>query len=280
MATHLSTIETIYDQRAPNYDNEDNFHSLQQADYVKWMKLSPGLKVLDLACGTGGITIPAKRAVGPSGKVVGVDISSASLAIAREKVQNDGLDITFIHHDISDLGGIDGVSNGEFDVITCAAAFVLLEHPEAAVRNWMQLLKVGGRVIIDVLTENTMVAGYLMDAVAKEMGIPLVYDRTRFDSLEKVQKLLRDAGLDGSESFLCESYEETDLLADKAGETFDRLVEKGGWAEAVYTGFKDPIVRTAARGRFCDKMKGRANTDGKIQEQTQFFIGIGRKPSN
>jgi len=277
MAPRLSIIETIYDQRAPNYDDETGFHSRQHADYLKWMALSPGLKVLDLACGTGGITIPAKRAVGPSGKVVGVDISSRSLEIARKKADRDALDITFVHHDISDLEVVDGVSGEQFDVITCAAAFVLLEHPEAAMRNWAKLLKVGGRVIIDVLTKDTMVAWYVLDAVAKEMGIPLVYDRMRFDSLEKVQMLLSNAGLDGTESFMCESYDQVEVLADKPGEMFDGLIDRKGWSEAAYLGFRDPMVRAAAKDRFCDKLKGKVDANGKIMEQIQFLMGIGRK---
>jgi len=277
MASHLSTIETTYDQRAANYDKEQNFHPLQHADYIKWMSLTPGLKVLDLACGTGGITIPAKKAVGPTGKVVGVDISSASLAIAREKGLEEGLDITFIHHDIGNLTGVNGIAEGEFDVITCAAAFVLLEDPEAAVKNWAKLLKVGGRVIIDVLTKDTMVTGYVIDTVAKTMRIPLVYDRTRFDSMEKVQTLLSDAGLDPSNTFLCDSYKENEIQGNKAGEIFDDLVDKGGWAKAIYAGFEDPVVRAAAKELFCEKLKSIEVADGKVREQTQFFIGIGKK---
>jgi ubiquinone/menaquinone biosynthesis C-methylase UbiE len=64
------------------------------------MSLCPANNVLDLAGGTGAITIPAARAVGPSGTVFGVDISPASLSIARDKATNQGLgNATFVEHD-------------------------------------------------------------------------------------------------------------------------------------------------------------------------------------
>ena len=86
-STRLSTMKAIYDNRAPAYDNEGGFHPAQAADYIKWMGLKPGERVLDLACGTGSIAIPAAKIVGPSGKVIGVDISGNSLCIARSRQQ-------------------------------------------------------------------------------------------------------------------------------------------------------------------------------------------------
>ncbi|KAG9244278.1 hypothetical protein BJ878DRAFT_567709 [Calycina marina] len=85
---HLeSQLLAIYDARAANYDNENNFYPLQQADYVKWATLQSGQKLLYLACGTGSILIPAAKLVGPTGKAVCVGISSASLNIARSKAE-------------------------------------------------------------------------------------------------------------------------------------------------------------------------------------------------
>lgn len=60
-STRLSMIQSIYDGRAPKYDSEEGFHPALAADYLRWMNLRPGLRILNLARGTGATTIPAAR---------------------------------------------------------------------------------------------------------------------------------------------------------------------------------------------------------------------------
>ena len=45
--------------------------------------LQPGERVLDLAAGTGWVTLPAARLVGPVGSALGVDLTDAMLAVVR-----------------------------------------------------------------------------------------------------------------------------------------------------------------------------------------------------
>jgi ubiquinone/menaquinone biosynthesis C-methylase UbiE len=88
--------------------------------------------MLDLVCGTGAIAISSARLAGPSGTVIGVDISPASLEVARGKAEKEGLgNVKFVECDIADLisgwAEKEGIREGMFDVITCASAFVLIE---------------------------------------------------------------------------------------------------------------------------------------------------------
>lgn len=135
------------------------------------MSLSPGLKVLDLGCATGGISVPAARAVGPSGTVIAVDISPASLKIARSKAEKDNLFITFFEHDIKNLTGLEGIEEGTFDVITCASAMVLLEDPAVCVQTWAKRLKTGGTLIFDTSTNDSLVPGRCFDIVKQELDM-------------------------------------------------------------------------------------------------------------
>lgn len=240
------------------------------------MELKSGYNVLDLACGTGAITIPSKKIVGPAGIVVGVDISNESLKIARQKAEKECLDITLINHDIASLDGT-GLELGIFDVITCAAAFVLLDNPVAAVAEWTRYLKPGGRVIFDVLTKNTMIPGYLMDVVGTRMHISLPFQRTLFPSQESVQKLLDDAGLDSSNSFLSENYESTLLEVNDAEGIYTTTVTRQNWAETAFSGFRDPQVQESARQLFCDEFRKLAGDDGKVHEERRFHMAVGVK---
>jgi SAM-dependent methyltransferase len=240
------------------------------------MDLKPGHHVLDLACGTGPITIPAARAVGPSGKVIGVDISGASLSIARTKAEKEGLAAEFYLHDIAALEGLKELEEGTFDVITCASAFVLLEDPETVVKGWARYLKKGGRMIFDVPTYNSMVGGWVMNIVGQEMGISMAYNRNDLDALEKVKPLLSNAELDDSETFVTESYDGSVLDARNAGDIFEGIVGKE-WFEGVYREFNKEGTKERAKELFREELEKLAGPDGMVMEDRRFTMAIGKK---
>lgn len=284
--THLETVRDLYDERAPIYDEDlegtGNFHKAQQADYIKWMSLSPGLKLLDLACGTGGITIPAARTVGPTGTVIGVDISPKSLDIARSKAQREGLSVTFLEHDIGNLVGLEthGIKEGTFDLITCAAAFVMVENPGAAVKNWATLLKKGGKLIFDASTNDSLVPALCFDKVKEELNIPMVYgsSRTHIGGAANVRRMLTDAGLDDGETFLTESYlTPKEFDAAEAGEIFESVLANEGWARRWYKDLGEPSIKEKAKGIFIREFTKMAGEDGKVKSYMRFHMGIGKK---
>ncbi|CAG8960120.1 hypothetical protein HYFRA_00010599 [Hymenoscyphus fraxineus] len=274
----LKSIKSYYNARAPSYDTETNFHPYQASDYLHWISPKAGMHILDLACGTGAITLPLKRAVGPTGRVVGADISDVSLGIARSKAVDEGLEIEWVEGDISTIHTVQGIQEGGFDVVSCAAALVLLKEPGTAVREWARLLKPGGMLITDVLTGDTMVRGILLDRVAEELGVETVHSRVKLDSGEKVMGLLSGAGLDGGESFLTKSYAETKYLdVEKAGEMFDALFEETSVLRTWYAELVVPSRREKSKEIFEREMKKLAGPDGKVVEYVRFHMAIGRK---
>jgi SAM-dependent methyltransferase len=168
-----------------------------------------------------------------------------------------------------------------FDVITCASAFVLLADPGSAVKSWAKLLKKGGRLIFDVPTNDSTIRGLMLDKVAQELGIPVVYGRTTLDSKEKVIQLLTDAGMDSPESFLSGDYEEpSEVLGtdgEKAGEVWDAMVAQQSWFTSWYMGLIEPGVEKTAKEVFCREEKKIAGPDGKVRKQIRFHMAVGRK---
>ncbi len=72
---------------------------------VERLALRPGARVLDVACGTGASALPAAEAVGPKGRVTGVDLAEQLLARGREKAQQLGLtNIEFLQADMTTSG--------------------------------------------------------------------------------------------------------------------------------------------------------------------------------
>src|SRR5512139_1310603 len=52
---------------------------------IELAKINPGDKVLDVACGTGNLTLTAQSYTGPGGKVYGIDAAPEMIEVAKEK---------------------------------------------------------------------------------------------------------------------------------------------------------------------------------------------------
>ena len=78
------SAKRLYDPRGPSYN--DSWHPFAK-NFVSYLPVKPGQRIPDPACGTGLISFLTASAVGPSGCVIGVDVSEGMLAqaIARKE---------------------------------------------------------------------------------------------------------------------------------------------------------------------------------------------------
>lgn len=106
--------------------------------------LRPGERVLDLACGTGIVARQAARIVGPSGKVVGVDLNPAMVEVARAQPAVGGAPLTYRQGDATAL---DAPSDA-FDVVTCQQGFQFFPDRPAAAAHMRRVLVDGGRAVV------------------------------------------------------------------------------------------------------------------------------------
>lgn len=128
----------MYDEFSKIYDI-----LMEEVDYENWAKYIIQLfeksgivpkKILDLACGTGNISIPLSKA---GYNVYGVDISESMLTIADNKARLNRQNIRFIKQDIRDLN-----LSGKFDAIICACDGInyILKEDEL-VKTFLSLYK-------------------------------------------------------------------------------------------------------------------------------------------
>lgn len=123
---------------------------------LRGAELSPGMKVLDLACGTGEPALSIAHAVGPQGRVVATDLVPQMLDFARENASAQGLEnIEFQMADAESLPFADG----EFDRVTCRFGVMFFPDIPKAMAEIRRVLKPGGRVCVAVfgsLEENPL----------------------------------------------------------------------------------------------------------------------------
>lgn len=99
----------------------------------------PGVKWLDLACGTGAV---AERAAERGADVTGVDLAPALIETAQERARERGLDIDYRVGDCEHLELVDGA----FDVVASTCGIMFAPDHEASARELTRIVKPGGRI--------------------------------------------------------------------------------------------------------------------------------------
>ncbi|VEL96926.1 3-demethylubiquinone-9 3-methyltransferase [Alteromonas sp. 76-1] len=148
-------------------------------------------KVVDIGCG-GGILAESMAKAGA--EVVGLDMASASLEIAKLHGLESGINVDY--HCVTAESFADSHA-GEFDVVTCMEMLEHVPDPASIVRACAKLVKPGGHVFFSTLNRN--IKSYLMGIVGAEYLLKLVpkgtHDHSRFIKPSELMQMTDDAGL-------------------------------------------------------------------------------------
>lgn len=130
---------------------------------VRAMQLKPGSHVLDVACGT-GLSFPyLEEEIGDAGRIVGVDITPAMLDKAREKIQKHGWkNVELLERDANQLDLTE-----TFDGAICCHALSLMPGYREVVQRLVERLKIGGRLVVMDIHENTGTLKFMNDVLAR-----------------------------------------------------------------------------------------------------------------
>lgn len=109
--------------------------------------VGPGMRVLELACGPGGVGLEAARRVGPAGRVVLSDLSPEMTAVAARRAGAAGL----AHVDARplDLQRIDE-PDGAYDAVVCREGLMFAADPPGALGEMGRVLRPDGRLAVSV----------------------------------------------------------------------------------------------------------------------------------
>lgn len=140
--------------------------------FAPWAKVllevvppAPGESVLDVATGPGTVARQAALAAGPSGRVTGVDISAAMLAVARSWPADAGAaPIDYVEASAGSLA----LSDASFDVAYCQQGMQHMDDPLLALAEIRRLLRPAGRLGLALWVTSPF---GLFRRVAAEMGL-------------------------------------------------------------------------------------------------------------
>ncbi|MET9800245.1 methyltransferase domain-containing protein [Streptomyces sp. NPDC006368] len=142
MADDRTDVQQFFTARAADWDSRFPDDAPAHAAAVAELGLRPGDAVLDAGCGTGRALPPLRAAVGPSGTVVGVDVTPAMLA-AAVRAGRDGSGALLLA-DVARLPLRDGV----LDAVFGAGLISHLPRPAEDLRELARVVRPGGQLAL------------------------------------------------------------------------------------------------------------------------------------
>lgn len=187
-------VADVFDSVAAKYDIMNDLMS--GGVHRLWKKLTiessgarAGMKILDIAGGTGDLSLKFSRIIGPTGQVTLADINDSMLKVGRDKLTDKGAiaNINFVQANAECLPFADNY----FDIITIAFGLRNVTDKDAALRSMQRVLKPGGKLMVLEFskTSNPVLSG--------------VYDFYSFNILPKLGQLVAKDG--DSYQYLAES---------------------------------------------------------------------------
>jgi ubiquinone/menaquinone biosynthesis C-methylase UbiE len=141
-AAQKAAIASAFDNSADTYEQVGvAYFGPLGAELVRRAAPRPGAHALDLGCGRGQVLFPLAEAVGPTGRVIGVDLSARMVELCAAEAAARRLD--HVRVAIGDAGA-PAFPSRSFDLVTAGMVMFFVPQPRAAVRHVAGLLRPGG----------------------------------------------------------------------------------------------------------------------------------------
>ncbi len=261
-----------WDLAAAAYDSLwQNQLAPAQAALLACAGLKPGERVLDVACGTGVMSLDAAARVSPGGEVVGVDLSGRMIEMARRRaMQEQCANASFGRADAESLG----LPENSFDAALCALGLMYLPDPDRAVLAMRRVLRPGGRIILAVWGQRSQ-CGWaelfpIVDAEVASDVCPLFF---RLGQGESLAGICLNAGFDvTTHSRISETliYRDDDQACDAAF--------VGGPVALAWSRLGE-AARERVRVRYLDSIAPWRGRDGTYRIPGEFVIVAASAPS-
>lgn len=138
-------VRALFDTVAPGYDHEALRYFPFVGDYLAHrLQPAPDWRVLDVACGTGAVSVALGQLLYRGGRVQAIDQSERMLDRAEANIAKMALDNVDLH--VMDAQQTDFKSN-YFHGLVCSFGLFFLPDMDAALREWLRVLQPGGRLL-------------------------------------------------------------------------------------------------------------------------------------
>ncbi|QRM57860.1 class I SAM-dependent methyltransferase [Sinorhizobium sp. BG8] len=193
-------METLVEVRSPAEIYDTRFVPALFAQWGPIVAAEAGVRegdrVLDVACGTGALTLAVAKIAGPSGSTVGLDANPEMLAVARAKP----VEIEWMQGVAEALPFADD----RFDIVVSQFGLMFFEDKPKALSEMMRVLKPGGRLVVAVCDAVENSPGYcafaqLLDRLFGEMVGNAFRSPFTLGSADRLHQICDEAGIADAE---------------------------------------------------------------------------------
>jgi SAM-dependent methyltransferase len=158
-------------------------------EFISRLALKPGVHLLDVACGSGNLAIPAARA---GAIVTGVDIATNLLEQARARADSEGLTIRFDEGDAENLP----YDEASFDVVVSMFGAMFAPRPELVAAELARVCRPGGRIAMANWTPEGFVGQMFKTGAKHAPPPPNIPAPIKWGEEKTVSERLRDGFTD------------------------------------------------------------------------------------
>jgi demethylmenaquinone methyltransferase/2-methoxy-6-polyprenyl-1,4-benzoquinol methylase len=162
MKTSVSRVNRSKEAARQSYNRLSRWYDLiagsTEKKYRDWglekLSAQPGERILEIGFGTGHCLVALAKAVGSTGRVIGLDISDGMLDIARERLQHERLDDRTELH-LGDAANLDFIEASSLDGVFMSFTLELFDNPDIprVLQGCHRILKPGGRLTVVSMTK-------------------------------------------------------------------------------------------------------------------------------
>ena len=258
-----------WDTAAPAYDNAWSSQLRPAHDVLlKMTSLKPGMRVLEIACGTGLVTMRVAEAVMPGGSVFATDIASEMVARTANQAFSKGFDnIEAARMEAEELT----LDDDSFDVAICALGLMYIPDPVRALEEMCRVVRPGGIVAVTVWGERRN-CGWadifpIVDAQVKSAVCPLFFS---MGSPNTLAAAMESAGLGQIE----QTRQAVDMLFPDDGSLLHAQIDGGAVALAAKRFSCE--IREEVDSAFLASVSDYQQTDGSYTIPGEFVSAVGR----
>ena len=171
-----AALHQMWQGAAPSWEQHADYVDERCAPITLAMldaaEVAAGDRVLELACGPGGVGLAAAERIGEKGNVVLSDVAPEMVRIAEARAAALGL--ANVEARERDLESIDE-DDATFDVVLCREGLMLVPDPARAAREMRRVLRPGGRMAVAVWgpRDRNPWLGILFDSITEHLGVPV-----------------------------------------------------------------------------------------------------------
>jgi ubiquinone/menaquinone biosynthesis C-methylase UbiE len=175
-------------------NRQGQYWSEATRDLFERAGVTTGMRVVDVGCGSGDVSLLAAAMVGPSGSVLGIDRSPEAIAAARARAKDSGLsNVQFQNGDLNELE-----LSTPFDALVGRFVLMYFADPGAMIRRWLAGIRPGGVVAfleMDMVASRSVPAVSLVETTLEWLRETFRRARVPVDLGPQIWKVFRAAGL-------------------------------------------------------------------------------------